>query len=47
MAVKITPGNVDDRATLALIIKGLQGKCYADKGCIGKVIFTKLSENRL
>ena len=42
MAVKITPGNTDDRAALGDMVKHLQGKCYADKGYIGKKIFTEL-----
>jgi hypothetical protein len=47
MAVKITPGNKDDRAALAEMIKDFQGKCYADKGYIGKDIFAKLWANGL
>ena len=47
MAVKITPGNVDDRVALKDIVKGLKGKCYADKGYIGKDIFNKLWEQGL
>ena len=42
MAIKITPGNVDDRAALQDITKTLKGKIYADKGYIGKDIFAKL-----
>ncbi|PIR38569.1 MAG: hypothetical protein COV35_06510 [Alphaproteobacteria bacterium CG11_big_fil_rev_8_21_14_0_20_39_49] len=42
MAVKITPGNADDRAALSDMVKYLRGKCYADKGYIGKKIFEKL-----
>ena len=39
MAAKVTSGNVDDRIPLAEITEGLTGKCYADKGYIGKNIF--------
>lgn len=42
MAVKITPGNADDRVALEDMVKHLRGKCYADKGYIGKKIFAKL-----
>jgi hypothetical protein len=39
MAVKITKGNVDDRAPVAEITKGLQGVVAADKGYISKKLF--------
>ena len=42
MAVKITPGNGDDRPALQEIVRNLKGKCYADKGYIGKKIFDTL-----
>ena len=42
MAIKITPGNVDDRAPLAEMADGLEGKLLADKGYISKKLFTKL-----
>ena len=42
MAVKNTPGNEGDRAALASMTKGLRGKCFADKGYIGKKIFAEL-----
>lgn len=47
MAVKITPGNKDDRAALAEMAKNLKGKCFADKGYIGKDIFAKLWKDGL
>ena len=47
MAVKITPGNVDDRAALIEMVRNLKGKCFADKGYIGKDIFQKLWKNGL
>lgn len=47
MAVKITPGNTDDRAALRDIARNLKGKCYADKGYIGKKIFKELWEKGL
>ena len=42
MAVRITPGNIDDRAALKEMIGDLKGKCYADKGYVGKKLFDAL-----
>lgn len=42
MSIKITPGNVDDRKALKQMTRHLKGKCYADKGYVGKNIFTDL-----
>ncbi len=42
MAVKITPGNTDDRAPLTEMVTGLEGNLLADKGCISKKPFAKL-----
>ncbi len=42
MAVKITPGNTDDRAVLDALTKKLCGKLFGDKGYIGKDLFAKL-----
>ena len=36
MAIKITPGNTDDRAPLEEMVNGLKGKLFADKGYISK-----------
>ena len=47
MAIKITAGNTDDRSLLESIVKNLKGKCYADKGYIGKDIFKKLWQQGL
>lgn len=47
MAVKITPGNVDDRLALEEMVRHLRGKCYADKGYIGKKIFADLWQKGL
>ena len=47
MALKITPGNEDDRVALASMIKNLKGKCYADKGYISQDLFKKLWEQGL
>lgn len=42
MAVRITPGNTDDRNALLEIVEGLKGKCFADKGYLGKKILQEL-----
>ena len=42
MAVRITPGNTDDRKALLGMIKSLKGKCFADKGYLGKKLFQDL-----
>jgi hypothetical protein len=41
MALKITPGNTDDRAVVDDITKYLTGKAFADKGYIDKALFKK------
>ncbi len=49
VAVKITPGNVDDRKAFEQMVEshGLKGKTYADKGYIGKGLFKRLWKNGL
>ena len=47
MALKITPGNIDDRAVLEQLTKSLKGKLYADKGYISKKLFKRLWNNGL
>lgn len=42
MAFKITPGNAADSALLDDITRNLVGKIYADRGYIGKELFTRL-----
>jgi hypothetical protein len=42
MAIKITPGNTDDRAPLPDMVAGLEGKLLADKGYISQKLFAKL-----
>lgn len=41
MAIKITPGNTDDRAPLPDMVRGLEGKLLADKGCISEKLFVE------
>ena len=47
MAVKITPGNDDDRKSLGGMTKNLTGKLLADKGYISKDLFQKLWDRGL
>ena len=47
MAVKITPGNVDDRKPIKALATGLTGKLYADKGYISKPLFADLWQDGL
>lgn len=47
MAVKITPGNVDDRKPIKTMTAGLKGKLYADKGYISKALFDDLWQDGL
>jgi len=47
MAIKITPGNTDDRAPLEDMVTGLEGKLLADKGYISKKLFARLWDQGL
>ena len=47
MAVKITPGNADDRKPIKAMTAGLKGKLYADKGYISKSLFADLWQDGL
>ena len=47
MAVKITPGNTDDRAVLDAMTRELKGKVLADKGYISRKLFSKLWQRGL
>lgn len=40
--VQITPGNIDDRAPVRRIVKGLKGLLFADRGYIGQNLFEDL-----
>ena len=42
MAVRITPGNTDDRSVLDAMTAGLQGRVLADKGYISQKLFAAL-----
>ncbi len=47
IALKVTKGNVDDRAPVAELTKDLTGNMYADKGYIKQNLFTELYERGL
>lgn len=47
MAVKITPGNTDDREPLDDLARGLKGKMLGDKGYISKALFARLWQQGL
>jgi IS5 family transposase len=47
MALKITPGNTADSTVLDEITQLLAGKIYADKGYIGRELFSKLWQRGL
>lgn len=47
MAVKITPGNVDERTVLDEMTRHLKGSLYADKGYISQNLFKTLYQRGL
>jgi len=47
MAVRITPGNTDDRTPVQSMVKKLQGKLFGDRGYISKELFQKLWKNSI
>ena len=47
MALKITPGNTADSTVLDAMTQHLAGTLYADKGYIGRELFTKLWQRGL
>lgn len=47
MAIKITPGNTDDRAPREEMVAGLEGKLLADKGYISRKLFARLWDQGL
>jgi Transposase DDE domain len=47
VAVKITPGNADDRKPLPAMTEGLLGKLFADKGYLSKALFEQLGQQGL
>jgi hypothetical protein len=47
LAVKVTPGNVDDRVPVCHLTKKLQGKLFGDKGYISQPLFADLFQRGL
>ena len=47
LAVKITPGNVDDRSPVPDMTTGLYGKLFGDRGYISHPLFARLYERGL
>jgi len=45
VAFRLTAGNVDDRAPVPKLLKGMAGKAYADKGYLGEKLFKILVQN--
>lgn len=44
LAVRLTPGDVDDRAPVPQLTQRVFGKLFGDKGYISKALFTELFE---
>jgi len=44
LAIRVTPGNVDDGNGLLAIVSALCGKIFDDKGCIGKEFSQKMRD---
>ena len=47
LAVSLTPGNIDDRAPISTMTRGLWGKLFGDKGYISKQLTEQLMKNGL
>jgi hypothetical protein len=47
LAVKLTPGNVDDRIPVAEMTKDIAGKLFGDKGYISKKLFEEIFKRGL
>jgi Transposase DDE domain len=47
MAVKLSPGNIDDRKPVKAMTAGLKGKLYGDKGFLSKSLFDGLWQDGL
>jgi hypothetical protein len=45
--LKLTPGNVDDRAPVPQMVKQMSGKLFADKDYISRTLFALLFEQKL
>ena len=47
LAVRVTPGNVDDRKPVPALVKRLFGKLFGDKGYLSKPLRDQLREQRI
>jgi len=47
LSVKVTPGNVDDRAPVPTMTDSLWGKLYGDKGYLSQALFDELREKNI
>jgi len=47
MAMRITPGNTDDRTQVEALTQGLKGRIFGDKGYISKKLFQELYKRGL
>ena len=47
LAVKVTPGNIDDRAPVPTMTVGFWGKLYGDKGYLSQALFDELREKNI
>lgn len=47
LSFQLTPGNVDDRKPVPVLLQDLFGKVFADKGYISKSLFEELLENEI
>lgn len=45
LALRLTPGNTDDRRAVPELIKGLFGKLFGDKGYISRTLFEMLYDD--
>ena len=46
LAVRVTPGNIDDRKPVPALVKRLWGKLFGDKGYISKRLNDQLRDTR-
>ncbi len=47
LGVRLTPGNIDDRAPVPELVRGLFGKLFGDKGYVSAALFSTLFDEQL